>query len=488
MAHRRFLPTFLGCLASLTFAALTSAAPDPPSKPNIVLCMAEDQGYGDIGYLSDGAVRTPNLDRMAAEGLRLDRFYAAAPVCSPTRGSVMTGRHPNRFGCFKWGYTLKPQEITVAEVLRTIGYETGHFGKWHLGSTRGVGPNNPDSAGFGTWLSAPPFYDNNPLLSREGRVARFEGESSMIAVDAALDFIRAASERDRPFLAVIWFGSPHNPHRATEQDRAPYSDLPEPVQHYFGEITGIDRAMGRLRAELRTLGVADNTLVWYTSDNGPRGPGPNRPISRGGLRGLKGSLWEGGIRVPTIIEWPAVIDEPRVSTVPSGTVDIFPTVLELANVQSPDPDRPLDGRSLAPLIEGRMEDRPEPLGFWDHPAPGRSTPSERILGELLEAQRAGAPEPKQPTPPSEPAEQLIAAFEAGEPLPGHAAWIEGRYKLHRRPTSGGGDFTYELYDLVADPTESTNLAEREPGRLDRLKTALADWQASVVRSLRGDDD
>ena len=137
-------------------------------KPNIVLCMADDQGWGDMAYNGHPVLETPHFDAMAKAGLRFDRFYAGAPVCTPTRGSVMTGRHPNRFGCFKWGHTLRPQEITVAEALKQAGYATGHFGKWHLGSVQPGSPVNPGASGFDDWLSAPNYYDNDPFMSREG--------------------------------------------------------------------------------------------------------------------------------------------------------------------------------------------------------------------------------------------------------------------------------------------------------------------------------
>src|SRR4051812_35328677 len=155
------------------------------AKPNIILCMADDQGWGDVGYNGHPVLKTPHLDAMAAAGLRLDRFYAAAPVCSPTRGSVLTGRHPNRFGCFSWGHALRPQEVTLARALRQAGYATGHFGKWHLGSVQEGSPVNPGACGFGRWLSSPNFFDNDPVLSREGKAVPFRGESSAVTADAA---------------------------------------------------------------------------------------------------------------------------------------------------------------------------------------------------------------------------------------------------------------------------------------------------------------
>ncbi|RMG23484.1 MAG: hypothetical protein D6730_14390 [Bacteroidetes bacterium] len=151
-----------------------------PSLPNIVLVMADDQGWGDMGYYGHEVLQTPFFDAMASEALRFDHFYAAAPVCSPTRGSVLTGRHPNRFGCFSWGHTLRPQEITLAEALKQQGYVTGHFGKWHLGSVRPGSPVNPGASGFDQWLSAPNFFDNNPILSRNGIAEQTQGESSML--------------------------------------------------------------------------------------------------------------------------------------------------------------------------------------------------------------------------------------------------------------------------------------------------------------------
>ena len=228
-------------LMFLTLMGCVAGTPDgvaaPLSRPNIILCMADDQGWGDMGYNGHEVLQTPNFDRMAREGVRFDRFYAAAPVCSPTRGSVLTGRHPNRFGCFSWGYPLRPQEIALAEALKSAGYATGHFGKWHLGSVFKGSPVNPGNSGFEVWLSAPNYYDNDPILSREGVAVPFKGESSMIAVDAALEFMERQAAADKPFLAVVWFGSPHAPHKASAEDAAKYPGLKPELKHFYGEIT-----------------------------------------------------------------------------------------------------------------------------------------------------------------------------------------------------------------------------------------------------------
>lgn len=447
------------------------------TRPNFVLCMADDQGWGDVAYNGHPTIQTPNLDAMAGAALRMDHFYAAAPVCSPTRGSVMTGRHPNRFGCFKWGYTLRPEEITIAEALRDAGYTTGHFGKWHLGSVRASSPVSPGRSGFDQWLSSPNFYENDPWMSRNGKAVQTEGESSRVAMDAAIEFIRGAAKREQPFLAVVWFGSPHVPHIASEEIRKRYPNERPALQNYLGEITGIDLAMGQLRDELRQLGLADNTLVWYTSDNGAQGVG-----STGGLRGKKGSVWEGGLRVPAILEWPATIREPRVSDLPASTVDIYPTLVSLAGAKVKGQPEPLDGMSLVPLIEGSLSERTKPLGFWDYPAPGQPVRSSQLLAELAKEQASGA-ESEATLPES-------AKYEKQYPLdsfPGHAAWRDGRFKLHRIASNKGQQPRFELYDLVADREESRDLAADQPERVATMSRALEAWQQSVVRSLNGED-
>jgi arylsulfatase A-like enzyme len=472
---RRASPWFLVPALGLFVAGITAAAA-AERPPNIVLLMADDQGWGDVAYNGNADVKTPVLDEMARSALRLDRFYAAAPVCSPTRGSVLTGRHPNRFGCFSWGHTLRPEEVTLAEELRPVGYATGHFGKWHLGPVADDVPNSPGTSGFEEWFSSPNFFENSPLMSHRGKVVKTDGEGSQVTVNAAVEFIRAAAKREQPFLAVVWFGSPHGPHQALAADRQLYADHPPAMQNYWGEITAMDRAIGKLREELRTLKVADNTLVWYTSDNGAIGPG-----STGGLRGKKASLWEGGIRVPAIIEWPARIKAPRSSSIPCGTVDIFPTVRDLVDFKLRT-DHPLDGVSLQLLIDGEMKFRTRPLGFWVYPGPGKGVNSQAILRELARSQAGeAAATPVEAEPPA-----AATAKYSETDLPGHAAWIDDKFKLHRLP-AGGGTFHYELYDLSADAEEKIDVSAKEPARLATLKEQLARWQQSVVRSLNRED-
>ncbi len=454
------------------------------ARPNVILCMADDQGWGDTAYNGHPVLKTPNLDDMANRGLRFDRFYAAAPVCSPTRASVLTGRTPNRMGTFKWGHPIRPQELTIAEALKKAGYATGHFGKWHLGSVRTGSPVNPGASGFEHWLSAENFYDNDPILSLEGKAVELKGESSMIVADAAIDFIRRQREAGSPFLAVVWFGSPHDPHRAAPEDLAHYKGMKH--DHWMGEITGLDRAVGRLRAALRDMNIADNTLLWYCSDNG------GLQMASSGGRAKKGSIYEGGLRVPGIIEWPARVGSPRAVAAPAVTCDIYPTLLEIIGLKM-DKQPVLDGVSLLPIIDGKAEVDRKGIGFWDHPTAGIGAHSDTMMRQLLEAQKRGDADGAGGGPGEDP----LLRKDAGEikrqhpedRFPGHAAWLQYPWKLHRIEGKDG-KLSFELYHLVNDPMEAKDLWGTDPKTSktqERMKGELEAWLASVARSLNGKD-
>lgn len=467
--------------AAILFACHGLSADEPP---NIVLVMADDQGWGDMAYNGHPELKTPHFDTFAKEGIRFDHFHAAAPVCSPTRGSVMTGRTPNRFGCYSWGHPLRPQETTIAEALKTAGYRTGHFGKWHLGSVQKDSPVNPGASGFDEWVSAPNYFDLDPVLSDQGEAIQFKGDSSDITVDLALKFIRKCSEQKQPFLTVVWFGSPHDPHQPLDSDTALYDGLPKAKQNFYAEITAMDRAFGRLRSEISTLGLRDNTILWYCSDNGAL----KKVGSSGGRRGNKGSVYEGGLLVPALLEWPAKWDAPRVIELPSVTSDIYPTILTAAGINVPEqpvPDQPpLDGQDLVPLLEGRDFKR-KPIGFWDYPEKGIRTPSKEWMDELLAAQAKG-------TEPSDPVRLMSDAAEiktklATNKFPGKAAWIDGRWKMLRFQDPKSGAVDWELYDLEADPAEKYTLYAEQPERVAKMQKDLEDWLESVARSHNGED-
>jgi len=466
-----------GSMGDVAFAASADGATD--RKPNFVLCMADDMGFGDVAYNGIPDVQTPTLDELARSAVRFDQFYSASCVCSPTRGSFLTGRHPARYGVFSWGWSLRPAETTIAEALVPHGYAAGHFGKWHLGTLHKGSATSPAGQGFTEFASSPNFYENDPLFSVNGKVVQTQGESSEVTVDAALDFIERSAAAKQPFAAVVWFGNPHTPHEAVDELRKPYASLDETMQHYWGEITGIDRAMAKLRRRLRELNLADDTLLLFTSDNGAAKPG-----SVGPLKGMKGSLWEGGIRVPALIEWPGRVKGPKVVSVPCGTVDILPTVLAAAGIAHPQPQRPLDGQSLLPLVDGTAEARTQPLGFWTYPNPGRGVRSSEVLRALAKADPEGTGAGLPPL-----ADYEEAGFAAKYPVdefPAHAVWVDGNYKLHCLPMKSGVE-QFQLYDLAADVGEKNDLAAEQPDRVKVMATALRTWQRSVLNSLNGGD-
>lgn len=483
------MPRFPAAAVFAFLAVLVLARAADPQRPNIVLLMADDLGWGETGYNGHPHLKTPVLDEMARTGLRLDRFYAASPVCTPTRASVMTGRHANRSGAFAPNWSTRPEEITIAQIVQAAGYRTAHFGKWHLGAVKAASPLNPGRMGFDEYLSHDNFFEMNPPLSRNGAPPEIvPGESSELVVAEAVRFARKVRGEGKPFFLVVHFGSPHSPYSGKPEDIAPYAALGEPVSHRFAEIAALDRAVGTLRAALRDLGVRDNTLVWFNSDNGITWEGTpenqRRHLFNGPWRGKKGDLHEGGVRVPGLIEWPAVIRTPRASAVPAVTSDILPTVLDLLGLKHPAPTRPLDGISLRRLlVDGTMTERPAPIGFWKYAAQGESQHGRWVSEELS---RGTTPTARNPGIDFTNYKHPVAKT---RDFGGEAAWTDNRYKLVTgagRRAKAGGEKT-ELYDLVADPSETTDLADSHPDIVRRMLGELHAWQRSVEVSLTGAD-
>ena len=472
--RRNFL---LGSMALGPLASCGGQRGDVGAKaPNIILCMADDQGWGDTGYNGHPYLKTPHLDAMSRAGLRFNRFYSGAPVCSPTRGSAVTGRHPYRYGVptANAGH-IRDGEITLAELLKTQGYATGHFGKWHLGTLTndqedgrrgGRRPEHyapPWEHGFDQSFSAEvqmPTWDpmeNQAFPSKywtaEGEYAteNLSGDDSRVIMDRAVPFIQQAVAAETPFFAVIWFHAPHRPVVAGPQHRALYAGFSEGEQHYYGCITALDEQVGRLRTELRLLGVADDTMLWYCSDNGPEGRTSHRSTDRGssgGLRGRKRSLFEGGVRVPGILEWPRRVEAGRVSDMPASTCDYFPTIAAVLGLDAPDDERPIDGVSLLPLIDGDMRERGRPIAFQCPDA-----------GERGQGARLGSPD--------------------------HAL-IGDRYKLlsFLDEERSGQDM---LFDIALDPGERHDLVGELPEVAAQMKQYLMDWDASCAQSAEGAD-
>lgn len=460
----------VGLAVSTGFAAGDEA--QKKSKPHIILVMADDQGWGDTGYNGHPFVKTPSMDAMAAEGFVFDRFYAAAPVCSPTRASVMTGRHPIRSRVHSYGNYMRPQEQTIAKTLKAAGYVTGIFGKLHIGSGQPGTDCNPSGMGFDEWVIGLNFFDNDPYLSRGGKVEKRQGKGSVVVVDDAIQFLHKHKAGDKPLFMVVWFPSPHSPHAELPDGAELYEG--QANAGYYREITLLDQQLGRLRSELKSLKIEENTILWYCSDNG------GLVHASAGGRAMKGSIYEGGLRIPSIVQWPAGKLQGR-SAVPASTSDIYPTVLSLAGMDLVAP-HPLDGIDVSGIMQGRVKERAKPIGFWSGFGKGDLTRSDAILKAIMEKQQAGAP-----LPHDEPRLRMgVDDFtqHPHETAKGHAAWNQWPWKLHRI----NGD-TYELYDLEKDPMEATNLADQPENkeRLARMQKDLDVWMRSVVRSLNGDD-
>ena len=336
-------------------------------KPNIILIMTDDQGWAQTGYYDHPVLKTPNLDAMAENGLRFDRFYAGAPQCSPTRASILTGRNNDRTGVFYHGYALNKNEITISKQLKSIGYTTGHFGKWHLNGIRGPGVPiykddefSPAAFGFDKWISVTNFFDLDPIMSDNGKFTDFYGSSSEIIVVEALKFIEKNVKENKPFFSVIWDGSPHDPFVALEEDKIGFENLNKESKEHYGEIVAFDKSLGILRKKINELGISNNTIIWYCSDNG--GLRNIVPSSVGELKGFKNTMWEGGLRVPGIIEWPKII-KPRVTKYPVSTLDIYPTILEIVGIMNDNSSNYLDGESIVEIFDLEKQKRTSKIPF-----------------------------------------------------------------------------------------------------------------------------
>jgi len=431
-AIRRIVPILVLVTAlPLGAAALgeTPADAEPGRRPNVVLIMTDDQGWGDVRSHGNELIDTPVQDRLASEGARFDRFYVS-PVCSPTRASLLTGRYHLRSGVHgvtRAYETMRSEEVTIAEVLKQTGYATGCFGKWHNGAHF---PNHPNGQGFdefvgfcgGHWT----LYFNT-RLEHNGKPIRTEGYIADVLTDAALRFIRA--NRDRPFFCYLPYNTPHTPFQVPDRyfDKYKARGLDDALACIYGMVENIDDNLGRVLASLNELGLADGTIVIFTTDNGP-----NTDRFNGDMRGRKGSVHEGGVRVPLFIRWPGHIEAGMTVTQISSHIDMLPTIVELCGLPAPE-TLPLDGVSLVPLLEGRAADWPDRMIFthWmggDQVLPNRGS---------VRTQR------------------YRAVFERN-------GW--------------------QLYDMVDDPAEAKDVASEKPGVLDKLRTAYDAWFDDVTRA------
>lgn len=426
-------------LLSLFAVAAQAAAPRPP---NILVFLADDLGWGDLGCYGHPIIKTPHLDAFARQGVRLTQAYAGSAVCSPSRSAILTGRTPYRNGVFTWipegrEVHLRTSEIALPKLLQARGYATCHVGKWHLNShfNQPTQPQ-PNDHGYDWWLAtqnnAAPTHENPTNFVRNGRpVGPLQGYSAPLVAAEATAWLKQHRDPSRPFLLSIWTHEPHYPIKSDPAFKALYPDLTDDVQReHHANVTQLDHAFGLVMRTLDDLNLADETLVIFTSDNGPEGDGIRTPGrgSTGGLRSRKRSVYEGGIRVPFLVRWPGHTRAGSTSDAPVIGSDIFVTAVKAAGARLP-ADRVLDGGDFLPALTGRPVERARPL-YWRCPI---------------------APEP------------LKTAMRLGD------------WKI----IADEALTTFELYHVQRDPRETTELSTREPARFAEMKAALRKLNAEI---------
>lgn len=357
----------MGCSLASSVSAMSS------EQPNIVVFLADDLGWGDTHCYGNEKMITPNIDKLASQGVRFTQCYAACGVCSPSRSAILTGRTPYRNGVWRHlsgnGPTyLRTSEITYPKLLSDAGYETCHVGKWHLNSRQMF--NNPeypqpDAYGYDYWMcthnNAIPSHKNPNNFVRNGKpVGVLEGYSALLVEKECIHWLDDVRDPSKPFALSVWVHEPHQPVATAPQFVKQYKN--DRNAKYMGNITQLDFALGQLMDALETRGLSENTLLIFTSDNGPEGRGGATGGSTGGLRGRKRDDYEGGIRVPGIVRWPGHIKPGTVSDVPVIGSDIFATVLDVCGIPLPT-DRVIDGVSMLPAFAGQPVERTIPL-FW----------------------------------------------------------------------------------------------------------------------------
>jgi arylsulfatase A len=432
-------------VAAIAFALLSlSAVAATPARPNLIILLCDDLGYGDLSCFAHPTIRTPHLDQLAREGVKFTDFYSASPVCSPSRAGLMTGRTPNRLGIRDWipeksGIFLRPGEVTIAQLLKKAGYRTLHAGKWHLNSRTDGSEPTPGDAGFDHWFytqnnAAPSHVDPANFIRNGTPVGPLTGASSHLVVAEAIRWLDTAGAAQTPatsaapFFLNLWFHETHEPVAATPEFLATYAAEPNlDRRHYYGAASQMDAAVGQLLKYLDDHGLRENTFILFTSDNGPetlnRYPKANRSYgSPGPFRGMKLDVTEAGYRVPGIARWPGHIKPGTVSAEPVCSLDLLPTACALAGITAP-ADRALDGANLLPLFAGQPVARPHPL-YWQ--------------------------------------------YDFARLAPWKHALRDGRWKL----LADAALDRFALYDLAADPAEKQDLAAQHPDRVTAMTAAL----------------
>ena len=460
-AFRVFPPAVVVLVAVLQALALSSAVAAPEDdRPSIIFIYIDDLGWSDVGYHGTTFYETPHLDRLAERGMRFSNAYANAPNCAPSRASLLSGMYPPRHGVFTvsdpWrgpretrrlipaenSTTLAPEVFTLAEALREAGYATAHLGKWHLGRPGHAGPKEQ---GFDVNTGGTHSGGTSTHFSPYGIATLEDGPPGEYLTDRltdeALGFIE--EHQNGPFFLYLSHYAVHTPIEGQEEIAARYAEKPawhgQANAEYAAMIESVDRGVGRIVEKLEALGLTSETVVVFSSDNGGLGGYASAGIEHSRnvtdnhpLKGGKGQLYEGGIRVPTFVVWPGITEAGMVSDVPVIGIDVYPTLLDIADVE-PRPGQVLDGRSLVPLLRGGDLDR-EAL-YWFFPAYLEAYGPSGLRTGPAAALRRGD-------------EKLIWFFE---------------------------DDRLELYDLATDVGEQYNLAASQPERAAALHALLEEW-------------
>lgn len=474
--------------ANVVFDDITTTSADTTtarsaSQPNIVFLLADDLGYGDLGCFGSPVIKTPNLDRLAQQGVRLNQCYAASPNCSPARTGILTGRHPYRVGMYDFA-RFKPlhipvAETTVAEQLKSAGYQTMFAGKWHCSGDFESGKQPfPGDHGFDHWLAHKGNFGKDPdgFLRNGHQTGQLEGWMSELVVNEAMNWLDKR-DTNTPFFTCLWFSEPHTPVMAADKFRELYPDQeiaphvkalatsggPQVIRRrlkdpdvYFGCVTMLDHHIGRLLAYLDENGLAENTIVVFTSDNGPEHRTATAFGSSGHLRGAKGHIHDGGMHVPGIIRWPAKITAGSTSDEPINGTDWLPTFSAGARAKLPQ-GRTLDGTNILPaLLHGKTVHRDQPMLWWLYHARGGFEVAMRVGDYKLLASM---------TPQADPGG-------IGDAKPPEGVTIMKFIKqadLDR----------FEMFNLKTDPSETTNLATSEPTRFKKLRNQMVKLHADI---------
>jgi arylsulfatase A len=428
--------------AACLFALLLGGGSE--ERPNLVLFLADDLGWGDLGCQGHPEIRTPNLDAFAKSGVRLTQCYSASAVCSPSRSALLTGRTPHRNGVYTWlqqgsEVHLRRTEITLPKLLKEAGYATCHVGKWHLnGKFNNPEHPQPGDHGYEWWMAtqnnaAPSHKDPSNFVRNGQPVGKLGGFSAVLVVEEAIRWLKEKRDPAKPFYLAVWTHEPHLPIESDPRFQEPYKHLQDAnLRQHHGDVTQMDHAFGMLMKALDEAKAAENTFVFFTSDNGPEGDGVKARTrgSTGGLRGRKRAMYEGGIRVPGIARWPGRIEPGTTDDRPVIGSDVFVTFLSAAGLKPPS-DRTIDGVDVTPILTGAAGDvaRKIPLYWRLGMAPGGI----------------------------------------------HVAMRKGDWKIVASETLD----RFELYNLKDDAKESKELSAAEPDRLASMKKDLLELHASI---------